>query len=106
MRVAVAFALLLALSACQTPCPPSSNTAPVERRYACADGSILDVTFTRNPDRARVEQWGHPDVDLRAHATSSGYRYADRGADLRGRLGETFWSRPGAADTVCRAVSA
>jgi hypothetical protein len=106
MRVAVAFALLLTLSACQTPCPPSSSTAPVERRYACADGSTLQVTFTRNPEMAHVEQWGHPNVDLRAHPTGSGYRYANRGVDLRGRLGETFWSRPGAADTICRAVSA
>jgi hypothetical protein len=106
MRVAVAFALLLMLSACQTPCPPSSSAGPVERRYACADGSVLAVTFTRNPDMAHVKQRGHPDVDLRARATSSGYRYANRGADLRGLLGETSWSRPGAADTVCQVVSA
>lgn len=106
MRIAVAFAFLLTLTACQTPCPPSSSTAPVQRRYACHDGSTLLVTFTRNPDMAHVEQWGHPDVDLPARGTSSGYRYANRGVDLRGLMGETYWSRPGAADTVCRALSA
>lgn len=106
MRAVIGLAALLCLTACQTPCPPSASTATVARRYACEDGSVLQVTFTRNPDAAHVEQWGHPDVDLRQRATSSGYRYADRGVDLRGHFGETYWSRPGAADTVCRVVSA
>jgi hypothetical protein len=63
------------------------------------------VVFTRSPDVARVSQEGYTTVELPARIIGAGYRYSDNGIELRGRMNETYWSRPGAAETVCRAVS-
>jgi membrane-bound inhibitor of C-type lysozyme len=102
MRAAMIFAAL-ALAACQTPCPaPPSD--PITTSFRCEDGSALTVTFTRNPDATRVSQEGYTTVDLPARVTGSGYRYADNGAELRGRGREAHWTRPGAAETVCDAT--
>jgi membrane-bound inhibitor of C-type lysozyme len=103
MRIAALFAAL-ALGACQTPCP-APNADPVTLIYSCADGSALSVTFTRGPDAARVLQEGYVALDLPARSATSGYRYADGGAELRGRRSEVRWTRPGAAETLCRNVS-
>jgi hypothetical protein len=65
---------------------------------------LLSVTFTRNPDSARVAQEGYVTVDLPARVTGSGYRYAAEGAELRGRANEALWTRPGAAETICSEV--
>ncbi len=100
MRIAALFAAL-ALAACQTPCP-APDSEPVIATYNCADGSDLMVTFT--PNTARVQQEGYVTLDLPARSTGSGYRYSEGGTELRGRRSETRWTRPGAAETVCRAV--
>lgn len=97
---ALVFASLLALAACQTPCP-AQDTAPVTRQFHCEDGSDLNVTFTRAPDVARVSQEGYTVVDLPARIIGAGFRYSDNGIELRGRTGEVFWTRPGAAETIC-----
>lgn len=99
------FALLaaFALAACQTPCPAPS-AAPVNATFRCADGSDLQVTFTRGPDAARVLQEGYVALDLPTRSTALGYRYAEGGAELRGRRSETLWTRPGAAETICRQI--
>ncbi len=102
MRIAVILAAL-ALGACQTPCP-AATSEPVTLIYSCADGSALSVTFSRAPDAARVLQEGYVGLDLPARSATSGYRYADGGAELRGRRSEARWTRPGAAETVCRNV--
>lgn len=103
MRAAIVLAAL-ALAACQTPCP-APDTAPVTTAFTCEDGSVLTVTFSHNPDAARVAQEGYTTVDLPARVTGSGYKFADNGAELRGRLNEVRWTRPGAAETICNAVT-
>lgn len=100
MRVAAFFAVL-ALAACQTPCPAPASE-PVNMSFRCEDGSVLDVTFTQ--DSARVAQEGYTIVDLPSRVTGSGYKYADNGAELRGRSSQVHWTRPGAAETVCSRV--
>lgn len=92
---------LLALAACQTPCPPTS-TGPTLVRFACEDGSDIAVTFTRSPDAAQIVQEGYAPLTLPARIVGSGYRYADSGAELRGRATVANWTRPGAAETLCR----
>lgn len=101
MRVLITVAAVLSLAACQTPCPPVA-AGPVTHDYRCEDGSELRVTFTRSPDFARVEQEGYTTLNLPARIISAGFRYADSGAELRGRSLEALWTRPGAAETICR----
>lgn len=103
MRV-IAVAALLFLAACQTPCP-SPDTGPTTASFRCEDGSNLQVTFTRGPDSARVVQEGYTTIDLPARIAGSGYRYAEGGAELRGRGAEVRWTRPGAAETLCQRTS-
>jgi hypothetical protein len=99
MRIAALFAVL-ALSACQTPCPgPQSGS--VSATFQCEDGSELEVTFTPAPETARVVQEGYTTLDLPSRGVGSGYRFADNGAELRGRGAEVRWTRPGAAETLC-----
>lgn len=104
MRAAIVFAAL-ALAACQTPCP-ATDTGPVARTFRCDDGSELNVTFTRSPDFARVVQEGYTTVDLPAEITGAGFRYSERGVELRGRSMEAYWTRPGAAETLCQVQTA
>jgi hypothetical protein len=98
---AVLAATALLLAGCQTPCP-APDTGPVALLYRCEDGSVLQVTFTRNPNNARVVQEGYAPADLTARSTGLGFRYADGGAELQGRRSEVRWVRPGAAETICR----
>lgn len=100
MRFALIFPLL-ALAACQTPCPPLSTGLTLVQ-FACEDGSDLAVTFSRGPDGAQIVQEGYAPITLPARGVSSGYRYAEEGAELRGRATVTNWTRPGAAETLCR----
>jgi hypothetical protein len=105
MRALAALVALVAVSACQTPCP-ATPTGPVNARFACEDGSTLAVTFTYSPDIARVSQEGYTTVELPLRLAGASYRYADGGAELRRRGTETRWTRPGAAETVCSEVTA
>lgn len=89
------------LSACNTPCPPAPAPAAPVVLY-CEDGSVLRVTFTRQPNLARVDQAGYPSLTLPIGVSGSGYRYAAEGAELRGQSSEATWTRPGAAETICR----
>ena len=100
MRVA-AVLVVLALATCETPCP-APETGPTNVVFRCEDGSTLNVTFTRSPDSARVVQEGYTTLDLPLRIVASGYRYADDGAELRGRGSEAHWTRPGAAETLCQ----
>jgi membrane-bound inhibitor of C-type lysozyme len=102
MRAVPVFAIL-ALAACQTPCPAPPQQ-PTQATYECEDGSILNVTFMHNPDAARVAQEGYTVVDLPARVAGSGYRYSSNGVELRGRNTTARWSRPGAAETECTEV--
>jgi hypothetical protein len=103
MRVAAFLPVLVFLAACQTPCP-APDTGPINTSFRCEDGSLLNVTFTRNPESARIAQEGYVVVDLPARVTGSGYRYNSNGAELRGRANEARWTRPGAAETICREI--
>ncbi|MBL8544942.1 MAG: MliC family protein [Hyphomonadaceae bacterium] len=100
MRSLAALSVFVFLAACQTPCP-SPQTGPVNTSFRCEDGSLLNVTFTRNPGSARISQEGYVVVDLPERVTGSGYRYNGNGAELRGHSNEARWTRPGAAETVC-----
>lgn len=90
----------LVLAGCQTPCPaPVSEATTIV--YRCEDGSDINVTFRR--ENATVVQEGYTTLVLPARIAGSGYRYSDNGAELRGRMNETRWTRPGAAETICDA---
>lgn len=98
MRFVVLAAALISLAACQTPCP-AVPTAPTNRSFTCADGSTLLVTFAN--DTALVVQEGYTTLQLPARVRGTGFRYADNGAELRGRGATANWTRPGAAETLC-----
>lgn len=102
MRAVLMFAFL-ALAGCQTPCPaPQTGASTVI--YRCDDGSDLRVTFSEGAGSARIEQEGYTTSELPMHITDSGYRFAAEGAELRGRGAQAYWTRPGAAETLCREV--
>jgi hypothetical protein len=88
---------VLALAACQTPCPSPGDTT-IQANFECEDGSHLGITFTN--DDATVVQEGYTTLTLPARI-GSGLRFAGGGADLRGRMNEVQWTRPGAAETTC-----
>jgi hypothetical protein len=101
MRVLLAtLSAAFLVAACQTPCP-APETGPVTSRFVCEDGSQLTVTFTRNPDLARIEEEGYAPLTVPARIAGSGYNYTGGGAELRRRGAETTWTRPGAAPTMC-----
>ena len=102
LAAVLALAPALVLSGCHTPCP-ITNAEPVVTPYVCEDGSHLTVTYYRNPDRVHIEQEGYAPLDLTSRISGSGYRFADQGAELRGRSTRVRWSRPGAAETQCEA---
>jgi hypothetical protein len=64
----------------------------------------MHVTFTHGPERALVEQEGYVALNLPARIVGSGFRYSDGTAEFRGRPSEAHWTRPGAAETICREV--
>lgn len=97
MRALLVFAVL-GLAGCQTPCPPPVSEAETVV-YHCEDGSDINVTFRR--ENATVIQDGYTTLVLPARISGSAYRYTGNGAELRGRMNETRWTRPGAAETVC-----
>lgn len=101
MRVALVVAVLV-LSGCQTPCPAPSVEAR-ELRYRCEDGSELHVTFSA--EQAVIEQEGYTTLTLPERISGSGFRYADNGAELSGRMGQSVWTRPGAAETACNVIN-
>lgn len=98
MRIAAALIAVLAVAACQTPCPapPAATTIAT---FKCEDGSDLRVTF-QFPN-ATVEQEGYTTLVLPSRISGASFRYADYGATLRGRANEIQWTRPGAAETTC-----
>lgn len=103
MRLAIVLAAF-ALAACQTPCPSPAGE-PITRQYHCEDGSDLIATFSRAPDVARVSQEGYTTVELPARIIGAGFRYSASGIELRGRSNEVYWTRPGAAETMCSVVA-
>ena len=105
MRAAILFAVLL-LAACQTPCP-SLNLGPTQATFHCGDGSNLDVTFINSPPMsATIAQEGYTTLSLPSRIYGGGFRYEGNGAEFSGRADQAHWTRPGAAETVCRQVTA
>lgn len=100
MRIAIVLAVL-ALAGCKTPCPPVLS-GPTNVVYHCQDGSDLHVTYSQAPDNVHIVQEGFAPLDLPERIGSSGFRYADRGAELAGNGSIARWTRPGAAETECR----
>lgn len=103
MRAAALLAAAFVLAACQTPCP-SPSSGPVEATFHCEDGSDLHVTFTSAPETAAVVQEGFAPISLPSRISGSSYRYAADGAELQRRGGIVRWTRPGAAETLCRRI--
>jgi membrane-bound inhibitor of C-type lysozyme len=101
MRFALIVPVLALAAACATPCPPPV-TGMTQVQFACEDGSDIVVNFSRGPDTAQILQEGYAQLTLPARIVGSGYRYAEEGAELRGRGSEVSWTRPGAAETLCR----
>ncbi len=97
MRLAILTAAF-ALAACATPCPTVAEA--VTTTFRCEDGSDLRVTFL--PDQATVVQEGYVTLTLPSRVAGGGFRYAGNGAELKGRASESRWTRPGAAETLCR----
>lgn len=92
---------VLALTACQTPCPaPDTTTVST---FRCEDGSDLRVTF-QAARSAVVEQEGYTTLSLPARVAGTGFRFSANGAELRGRAAEVHWTRPGAAETLCSQI--
>ena len=105
MRVALVF-VCLTLAACQTPCPVV-DTGPTLASFHCNDGSTLNVTFINAPPRsATIAQEGFASISLPWRIYGAGFRYSDGASDFSGRMNEAHWTRPGAAETVCRQVGA
>ncbi len=104
MRLAALIAIAALVAGCQSPCPVT-DTAPVAVAYDCEDGSSINVTYFRSPNRARIEQEGYAPAELTSRGGSS-LRYSGRGINLQGRVGRVRLSRPGAADTECREQAA
>lgn len=101
MRFAQFLPVLALAAACASPCPPPV-TGMTQVRYACEDDSDIVVNYSRSPDTAQILQEGYAQLTLPARIVGSGYRYAEEGAELRGRGAEVNWTRPGAAETLCR----
>jgi len=100
------FAAVLAaatLAACQTPCPAPQSSS-TQSRFACEDGSEINVTFTTAPEAVLVQEEGYTALSLPARIAGSGYRYVDGAAELRGRGARVVWTRPGALETVCQQI--
>lgn len=90
-----------ALAACQTPCPAPQAEAAV-KRFTCADGGDIAVTYSQAPETARVDQEGYTPLLLPARISGAGYRYSEGDNELRGRSGEIVWRRAGTLETICR----
>jgi membrane-bound inhibitor of C-type lysozyme len=104
MRVALGFAVLL-LAACQTPCP-TIDTGPAQAAFHCDDGSTLNVTFINTrPRSVTIAQEGYATISLPWRIYGGGFRYSDGASDFSGRTTEAHWTRPGAADTLCRQIT-
>lgn len=99
---AAALTAVLAVAACQTPCPAAPSETTVAT-FSCQDGSDLRVTFAF--DTATVEQEGYTTLVLPSRVTGGSFRYAEGGAALRGRMNEILWTRPGASETTCERES-
>lgn len=97
--LAALFSVFL-VAACQTPCP-APPSGPVRAHFSCEDGAELNVTFTRGPDLARIEEEGYTTLTLESRIAGTGYTYSGGGAELRRRGAETTWTRPGGAPTIC-----
>ncbi len=70
--------------------------------FVCDDESEIVVNFSRSPDTAQILQEGYAPLTLPARIVGSGFRYGQEGAELRGRGSVVNWTRPGAAETLCR----
>ncbi len=102
MRYIIA-TLAFALAGCASPCP-APTTGPAAARLDCEDGSSLSVAYRYGPDSASVLQEGYTALTLAGRLSGSGYRYASDGAELRVQSAVARWVRPGATETVCRAL--
>ena len=74
---------------------------PNRARYACADGSVLAVTFEVAAARAVVEFLGREPIVLPRVEAGAGFRYADGHRSLRGLGEEALWEAGGTAPIRC-----
>jgi putative lipoprotein len=74
---------------------------PNRVRYACADGSVLAVTFEVAAARAVVELLGREPIVLPRIGAGSGFHYADGHQSLRGMGEEALWTIGGMDPVPC-----
>jgi len=78
---------------------------PNRARYACADGTVLAVTFEVAAARAVIELLGREPIVLPRVGVGSGFLYADGHQSLRG-LGEEALRETGGMAPIARTLAA
>lgn len=89
------------LSACASKPELPAADAPVAA-YRCVDGQRFTVTFEAD-ERAVVRSEGGDTQTLSQRRAASGFWYANRRSELRGKGTEATWVNNRAPQTTCRA---
>jgi membrane-bound inhibitor of C-type lysozyme len=115
LPVVALFAAALAVSACNRSGTGSASDVPVsdstrakttpagtrvKAGFACG-ATRLNVTFSTEPDEARVEVDGAAAVALLGQRPASGIWYAGNGYELRGKGRDATWTAPGQPPLQC-----
>lgn len=96
-----------AADAATTEAQPSTDPAAQVQTATLSCGEVtLRVTFTPEPDEARVEVGGAAaPVVLQSQRPASGIWYAGNGYELRGKGPEATWTAPNQAPLNCTQVN-
>ena len=88
----------------EAPAPASRapSPAPEETRYACDDGSFLQVTF--GDETAHVVMADGETATLAQRPAASGMWYASKRYELRGKGDVASWSEQGRPAASCLAT--
>ncbi len=92
--------LALALSACAT----DGGGRRIPARFACDDGSRLDLVFDHEKDAVIVRLPKGATAVLPSQKPDSGLWYSGQGYDLRGAGDEATYTAPGQPATRCTQV--
>ncbi|MFD1332256.1 MliC family protein [Methylopila musalis] len=103
LGLAAALALPGCASAPEAPSPrPAPTAAAEDTRYACDDGSFLQVTF--RDESAHVVMADGETADLGQQRAASGVWYASERYELRGKGDVATWSERGRPAASCLAT--
>ena len=98
MRLSLSLFAATLLAACA-----SSSGVPAPVRYACENGSALNVRFV--PEGAYVSAADGPEVLLPQLPVASGILYGTAHLQLRGKGEEATWTVGRRVPTACRVQS-